>query len=177
MSKIAKPSLIQHRLHVNINVWNWVAKINRSLNTSPIKSDQSIDIELYADLDENIYTEIKRIYEENGWTVSREFTELGVAHLHNGITLLNFKDANNVSITSPTEHSNGFRRLSTSELQNIVGRIGEVIFVTDLFKPAYWDNNIQNWLEISGVVISSTSEEVLDYQSEALTYNGEDLTF
>lgn len=72
MAKVIGPGIVAHRRAAQDNVWGWVLRVNKNLNTSRIEGDNSITVALPDDMDMTIFDEMLVIYEAEGWTTSYE---------------------------------------------------------------------------------------------------------
>lgn len=72
MAKVIGPGIVAHRRAAQENVWSWVLKVNKELNTQRVETDDSITVTLPDDMSMTIFDEMLVIYEDEGWTTSYE---------------------------------------------------------------------------------------------------------
>lgn len=72
MAKVIGPDIVAHRRAAQENVWSWVLKINKELNTQRVEADDSITVILPDDMSMLIFDEAMAIYEAEGWTITYE---------------------------------------------------------------------------------------------------------
>ena len=69
MRKVLGPEIIQQRLNIisENNIWTYINKINKQLNTNNIREDGSIDVTANFIVDPDILEKLESMYIEAGW--------------------------------------------------------------------------------------------------------------
>ena len=138
MAKVLDSSLVNKKIDIRDNLWEWILRINKELNTQPLKEDDSIDILINNLISRNILDQIKDIYIREGWDIQELVID-------SDVLILNFKSNQNPAITKadPSKKFIPQRMLTNDDLINGSGQqglyVGEIAYALDWNTLIFWN--------------------------------------